>query len=168
MTESCFHCGLPVPAGADFPVRYRQSPHATCCAGCQAVAQTIIDAGLDDYYQHRTEDARRAEPLPADLLEQIPEERWATTSLNGEKYAVPANKEVAVSWGFSCVKEMADATGVDYSNIKTEEDLVPLLEAVKEMYPDVWPVVSGGGAMTVLNTNDDLGGDIGSADDVHG
>lgn len=97
-----------------------------------------------------------------DLLEQIPEERWATTSLNGEKYAVPANKEVAVSWGFSCVKEMADATGVDYSNIKTEEDLVPLLEAVKEMYPDVWPVVSGGGAMTVLNTNDDLGGDIGS------
>lgn len=71
MTESCFHCGLPVPAGADFPVRYRQSPHATCCAGCQAVAQTIIDAGLDDYYQHRTEDARRAEPLPADLLEQI-------------------------------------------------------------------------------------------------
>lgn len=32
-----------------------------------------------------------------DLLEQIPEERWATTSLNGEKYAVPANKEVAVS-----------------------------------------------------------------------
>ena len=75
---------------------------------------------------------------------------------------MPANKEVAVSWGFSCVKEMADATGVDYSNIKTEEDLVPLLEAVKEMYPDVWPVVSGGGAMTVLNTSDDLGGDIGS------
>lgn len=30
------------------------------------------------------------------------------------------------------------------------------------MYPDVWPVVSGGDAMTVLNTNDDLGGDIGS------
>lgn len=97
-----------------------------------------------------------------DLLEQIPEERWATTSLNGEKYAVPANKEVAVSWGFSCVKEMADATGVDYSNIKTEDDLVPLLEAVKEMYPDVWPVVPGGGSMTILNTNDDLGGDIGS------
>ncbi len=97
-----------------------------------------------------------------DLLELVPEERWATTSLNGERYAVPANKEVAVSWGFSCVKEMADATGVDYSNIKTEEDLVPLLEAVKEMYPDVWPVVSNGGGMTSMNTTDDLGGDIGS------
>ena len=96
-----------------------------------------------------------------DLLELVPEERWATTSLNGERYAVPANKEVAVSWGFTCVKEMADATGVDYSNIKTEDDLLPLLEAVKEMYPDVWPVITDGGGMTILNTNDDLGGDFG-------
>lgn len=67
-----------------------------------------------------------------DLLTEIPEERWACTSLNGKKYAVPANKEIAVSWGFACVKEMADATGVDYSNIKTEDDLLPLLEAAKE------------------------------------
>ena len=77
-----------------------------------------------------------------DLLEQIPESRWAATTLNGKRYAVPANKEVAVSWGFACVKEMADATGVDYSNIKTEDDLLPLLEAVQEMYPDYYPVVS--------------------------
>ena len=40
-----------------------------------------------------------------------------------------------MSWGFSCVKEMADATGVDYSNIKTEEDLVPLLEALRRCTP---------------------------------
>ena len=43
---------------------------------------------------------------------------------------MPANKEVAVSWGFSCVKEMADATGVDYSNIKTEEDVEKYLGEV--------------------------------------
>lgn len=97
-----------------------------------------------------------------DILKDIPEERWATTSLKGLKYALPANKEIAVSWGFSCVKEMADATGVDYSNIKTEEDLVPLLQAVKDKYPDVWPVVPGGGAMTIMNTEDNLGGDLGS------
>lgn len=101
----------------------------------------------------------------ADLLSEIPEERWACTSLNGKKYAVPANKEIAVSWGFACVKEMADATGVDYSNIKTEDDLLPLLEAVKEMYPDVWPIVAGYGGMSTMNTADDLGGDIGSLED---
>lgn len=100
-----------------------------------------------------------------DLLEQIPESRWAATTLNGKRYAVPANKEVAVSWGFACVKEMADATGVDYSNIKTEDDLLPLLEAVKEMYPDYYPVVSSYGGMSMMVTNDDLGGDFGALED---
>jgi Cu2+-exporting ATPase len=71
MSAPCFHCGLPVPADADYPVRYRQLQQHTCCAGCQAVAQTIIDAGLDDYYQHRTEGGRPAEALPAELLQQM-------------------------------------------------------------------------------------------------
>ncbi|GGX89086.1 copper-translocating P-type ATPase [Vogesella alkaliphila] len=35
------------------------------------MAQTIIDAGLDDYYQHRTEGGRQAEALPAELLQQM-------------------------------------------------------------------------------------------------
>lgn len=100
-----------------------------------------------------------------DLLEQIPQERWDCTSIDGKVYAVPANKEIAVSWGFACVKEMADATGVDYSNIKTEEDLLPLLRAAKKMYPDVWPVVASYGGMSTMNTNDDLGADIGSLED---
>ncbi|RXZ42610.1 heavy metal translocating P-type ATPase [Crenobacter cavernae] len=71
MSEPCFHCGLPVPARADFPIRYRERTEQTCCAGCQAVAATIIASGLADYYAHRTEGAHRAEPLPQDLLEQI-------------------------------------------------------------------------------------------------
>ncbi|OBU86936.1 heavy metal translocating P-type ATPase [Chromobacterium subtsugae] len=71
MSENCFHCGLPVPPGADFPIRYRQRDEAACCAGCQAVAATIINSGLSDYYQHRTEGAARAEALPQNLLEQI-------------------------------------------------------------------------------------------------
>lgn len=71
MSASCFHCGLPVPSGADFPIRYREKTEPACCAGCQAVAQTIIDAGLSDYYARRTEEALQAEPLPQDLLEQI-------------------------------------------------------------------------------------------------
>lgn len=71
MTDNCFHCGLPVPETVDFPVRYRDKTEATCCAGCQAVAQTIIDSGLSEYYAHRTQGARQAEALPADILQQI-------------------------------------------------------------------------------------------------
>ncbi|MGA7178092.1 MAG: heavy metal translocating P-type ATPase [Thiobacillaceae bacterium] len=52
--QSCFHCGLPVPDGADYPIMYRQHAEPACCRGCQAVAQTIIDAGQEAYYEHRT------------------------------------------------------------------------------------------------------------------
>ncbi|HJV06046.1 MAG TPA: heavy metal translocating P-type ATPase [Chromobacteriaceae bacterium] len=71
MSDHCFHCGLPVPEGADYPVLYREKTETTCCAGCQAVAKTIIDSGLADYYDHRSQEARQAEALPQELLEQI-------------------------------------------------------------------------------------------------
>jgi len=71
MSENCFHCGLPVPTGSDFPIRYKAKIEAACCAGCQAVAQTIVDAGLTDYYTHRTVGSQKVELLPDELLEQI-------------------------------------------------------------------------------------------------
>ncbi|MEQ1662507.1 MAG: heavy metal translocating P-type ATPase [Thiobacillus sp.] len=50
----CFHCGLPVPGNANYPIQYQHVERATCCRGCQAVAQTIIDSGQGAYYAHRT------------------------------------------------------------------------------------------------------------------
>ena len=60
--SSCFHCGLPVdvatsrnvPDGASYPVEFEGAIKQTCCRGCQAVAQTIIDSGQGAYYTHRT------------------------------------------------------------------------------------------------------------------
>ncbi|MBI3094012.1 MAG: heavy metal translocating P-type ATPase [Rhodocyclales bacterium] len=52
-TESCYHCGLPIPAGVDFTVEIGGQRREMCCAGCQAVAQAIVDNGLADYYRHR-------------------------------------------------------------------------------------------------------------------
>ena len=49
----CFHCGLPVPAGAPWSVRIDQLARPLCCPGCEAVAQTIVANGLTDYYRTR-------------------------------------------------------------------------------------------------------------------
>jgi len=49
----CYHCGLPIPPGAEFPVEIERVRREMCCAGCQAVAQSIVDNGLADYYRHR-------------------------------------------------------------------------------------------------------------------
>jgi Cu2+-exporting ATPase len=53
-SEGCFHCGLPVPAGAHYPIEFEGQTKDACCRGCQAVAQTIIDSGQGAYYLHRT------------------------------------------------------------------------------------------------------------------
>ncbi len=50
----CFHCGLPVTTGARFCIRFDGQTRSLCCAGCEAVARTILDAGLDAYYRERT------------------------------------------------------------------------------------------------------------------
>jgi Cu2+-exporting ATPase len=52
--SECFHCGLPVTAGARFRITFDGQVRPLCCAGCEAVAKTILDAGLDAYYRERT------------------------------------------------------------------------------------------------------------------
>ena len=50
----CFHCGLPVPFGVRYAAQVDGAERPMCCPGCCAVAQAITDAGLADYYRHRT------------------------------------------------------------------------------------------------------------------
>ncbi len=66
MSKACFHCGLPVPAGSHWSVEIDQLPRAMCCPGCEAVAQAIVDNGLDDYYRNRQQ-------LPQGVAETVPD-----------------------------------------------------------------------------------------------
>ena len=100
-----------------------------------------------------------------EMKSEISKEDWACTTVGKGIYAVPANKEKAVGWGFTMVKKLADSLGIDYSNITTEEQLEPLLKAVKEKYPKMYPVISNGGTMNTMTTSDDLGGDFGVLED---
>ena len=61
----CYHCGLPVPRGLQLAVAIDGAARVMCCAGCQAVAQTIADNGLTSYYRHRS-----ALPLRDDIVPQ--------------------------------------------------------------------------------------------------
>lgn len=68
---SCYHCGLPIPDDVDLPVVINDERRAMCCNGCQAVAQSIVDNGLADYYRSRDalpESPREAMPAILDQL----------------------------------------------------------------------------------------------------
>lgn len=69
MTD-CFHCGLPVPPESQFVVDILDAPRPMCCAGCGAVAEAIVAAGLASYYRNRAATALQGQAvLPKDLAE---------------------------------------------------------------------------------------------------
>ncbi|MFA5370801.1 MAG: heavy metal translocating P-type ATPase [Sideroxydans sp.] len=58
----CFHCGLPVPADADFHLNLENQSRNFCCFGCQSVCAAIYEAGLQGYYQRTPEGVLLAPP----------------------------------------------------------------------------------------------------------
>ena len=69
--KNCFHCGLPIPPNLTLSVRINNKEEPMCCAGCQTVAQTIVDSGLDGFYKHRTAPAPTADEVLPDFLQQL-------------------------------------------------------------------------------------------------
>ncbi|MBU2112553.1 MAG: heavy metal translocating P-type ATPase metal-binding domain-containing protein, partial [Gammaproteobacteria bacterium] len=70
-TARCFHCDEIIPSGSHFSLTFDEQQRCFCCAGCHAVADTIIQSGLADYYRFRTEPASRTEQLPAAIAAEL-------------------------------------------------------------------------------------------------
>ncbi len=68
--KTCFHCGLPVPPGAEYRVEIDGKPRAMCCPGCKAVAESILAAGLEDFYRYREGPSQRPDELVPEALRE--------------------------------------------------------------------------------------------------
>ncbi|HYR05573.1 MAG TPA: heavy metal translocating P-type ATPase [Gallionella sp.] len=68
-TGDCFHCGLPISAGADYHAWLDGAERQFCCLGCQSVCSAIFEAGLQGYYQRTPEGTLLGPPpeLPKDI-----------------------------------------------------------------------------------------------------
>ena len=64
-SQACFHCGLPVPSGTTWSVKIDATEQPMCCPGCAAVAQSIVENGLTDFYRTRQQ-------LPESGMETVP------------------------------------------------------------------------------------------------
>ena len=71
MTEvaACYHCGEPAVEGQRWQATIAGQTRTMCCPGCAAAAQTIADAGLDDYYDNRSGFAAPAGEADAPALQ---------------------------------------------------------------------------------------------------
>ena len=69
-----------MPAGSRFSAVVLGQSRALCCPGCQAVAETIVQGGLEHYYSHRSEAANNPQQLPQALPTSWPFMTAATCS----------------------------------------------------------------------------------------
>jgi Cu2+-exporting ATPase len=99
VTAACYHCGLAVTDAGRWRAPVLGAPRDFCCAGCQAVASTIVAGGFEQYYATRSAPAVRPGELAAaaaydDPLAQAqftvsrgPHERSTTLILDGIRCA---------------------------------------------------------------------------------
>lgn len=78
---------------------------------------------------------------------QLTEKDWVTQTFNGEIYGLPVNSEKGHTLGFGMRKDICDELSIDYENMSSWEELHDALVKVKEAHPDIYPIVSGNGAM---------------------
>ena len=63
--QACFHCGLLVVDPGRHRAPVLGAERELCCAGCEAVARTIVAAGFERYYETRQPPEPGAESTPA-------------------------------------------------------------------------------------------------------
>ncbi len=68
-SDTCFHCGLPLPSSELFEAEIDGQRRRFCCFGCQSVCKMIFESGLEGFYQRAPEGAQLAPPpeLPKNL-----------------------------------------------------------------------------------------------------
>ena len=62
--DTCFHCGLPVFEPGRHRAMVLGAQRELCCAGCAAVARTIVAGGFEKYYAAREAAGARPDALP--------------------------------------------------------------------------------------------------------
>ena len=73
--QRCFHCNESMPIGIELCVTIHNKKQPMCCIGCQAVAQTIVDNNLTQYYQVRTEPAQKGSDLIPPQLKKAQQQK---------------------------------------------------------------------------------------------
>ena len=71
MSKTCFHCDLEVPANLDYHHDILGNRREFCCAGCLAIAETIDENGLTNFYRFRDSSSNKPEPLIPQELQDL-------------------------------------------------------------------------------------------------
>jgi Cu2+-exporting ATPase len=115
----CFHCGLPNIEGDKYPVTILHKMHNMCCPGCQAVASSIVENGLESYYEFRTEPATKGDAALDNTMSKLavydePELQEEFVFENGTHKQIQLTVEgiTCAACGWLIEKQLAKVIGV--------------------------------------------------------
>ncbi len=69
-SDSCYHCGLPLK-GVVFTAVISEQQQPMCCLGCKAVAEAIVQSGMESYYSFRETSSETAKELVPEFLQSL-------------------------------------------------------------------------------------------------
>jgi P-type Cu2+ transporter len=85
---TCFHCGGPAPGPRRHRAELLGAAREFCCAGCEAVAQTIVRGGFGAYYETRDAprwgapaNPERERPIPVSTYDEPAAQRQFVTQV---------------------------------------------------------------------------------------
>ncbi|MGI6254878.1 MAG: ABC transporter substrate-binding protein [Acutalibacter sp.] len=95
-----------------------------------------------------------------DIMTVVPEDYLRCGTIDGQLYMIPSLKDTARATGFAMRQDILDELHIDASTIKTWDDVHDVFVKVKEVKPDMYPLVptwASGGMQDVI-PYDNLGG----------
>lgn len=98
-----------------------------------------------DFVQYASEDAfypltELLEDYGQGIKEAIPDYAWATTTVNGEIYAVPSLKDWPTHYSLWYFEEFAEKYNLDMQSITDLKQLEPMLQTIKDNEPGITPL----------------------------
>ena len=114
-------------------------------------ANDFVSNASDEMFYDITDLVKTATPA---LYASMEEKYWTNAgSLNGRIYAVPTLKDMASQQFFRFDKDRFEAIGITIPDYMTFAELEPMLEAYKNAYTDLYPLMMGKGGLTGMTNS---------------
>ena len=99
-------------------------------------ASYTIQAGQNSYLEL----SELLDKYGQDIKKNLPEEWLEAAKVNGKLYAIPTVKDIAQGYGMYMDKQILAEAGLKVEDIKTIEDIEPVLEYIKNNKPEMTPL----------------------------
>ncbi|GGF57727.1 heavy metal translocating P-type ATPase [Alteromonas lipolytica] len=125
---ACYHCGLPAEENSPYHAVILGEDRVMCCPGCQAVAESIVENGLEDYYQFRTEPAAQGDVEFQDTLSKLAmyddpslQEDFVYDEGNNKQIQLTVEGITCAACGWLIEKQLAKVNGIAQVSVNVSE-----------------------------------------------